>query len=227
MSPVFLDAALVPKGWQPVAASTISMGTASGDGQPIHISLRWGRDWHGMEICRALVLTLAPYIAARGGMRCLWPGNHQEPRIVDSARLGRPSVDSWEPRIPGWARRQRLTIGPRSGRTENAESEMCFFWFSLRRNWLPDHQGQTSYSRWGAQPTNRVHGVQGITSDGGNKVSCRSGHQVRGVYSGVTLMQPGTAMCADASSAHRGRLASPREAWRRLTVGTSSKYLEG
>jgi hypothetical protein len=96
MSPVFLDAGLVPKGWQPVAASTISMGTTSGDGQPIiHIGLRWGRDRHdGMEICRALVLTLASYIAARGGMWCLWLGNLQELRIVDSARLGRPSVDS-------------------------------------------------------------------------------------------------------------------------------------
>ena len=60
---------------------------------------------------------------ARGGMRCLWPGNHQGPRIVDSAQLGRPSVDSWDPRIPGWARLQRLTIGPRSGRTENAEDD--------------------------------------------------------------------------------------------------------
>jgi hypothetical protein len=133
MSPVFLDAGLVPKGWQPVAASTISMGTTSGDGQPISISVCGGgvTGMMAWKSCRALVLTLASYIAARGGMWCLWLGNLQELRIVDSARLGRPCVDSWEPRIPGWVRRQRLTIGPRSGRTENAESETGFFGSAL------------------------------------------------------------------------------------------------
>ena len=68
MSAVFLDAGLVPKGWQPVAASTINMGTASGDGQAISISACGGgmTGMAGMEIRGALVLTLASYMAARG-----------------------------------------------------------------------------------------------------------------------------------------------------------------
>lgn len=146
-------------------------------------------------------LTLAAYMPARGGMRCLWPGNHQGPRIVDSAQLGRPSVDSWDPRIPGWARLQRLTIGPRSGRTENAEDDGVPWVFSWC-NWLPDHQAQTSYSRWGTRPTNRVHAGQGQ--------DIRRRKQTVGqvwppVYSGVAFMQPRAAMRADASSDRNGR----------------------
>jgi hypothetical protein len=72
------------------------------------------------------VLTLAPSIPTRGGIRCLWSGNHQGLRIIDSLQLGRPSADSCESRIPGWARRQRRTIGPRSGRTENSEEGWLF-----------------------------------------------------------------------------------------------------
>jgi hypothetical protein len=65
MSPVFLDAGLVPKGWQPVAASTISMGTASGDEQAISISV-CGGDVTGMGICHALGSDTSPIHISTG-----------------------------------------------------------------------------------------------------------------------------------------------------------------